>query len=629
MDKNAEDPLKLLGFKQGGNVDPLQNLGFTPRQDYRTGGLVTRQSFATGGTVTATAQQRVVMAYASNYFPNTTQDADGNWHKPSADYERFRINGIWFLGKPTTSSGKFGYMLNSRIVNDVDPNQADNIFVWKATKAAEEKAAAEKAAQAARVAEAARVAAAAVEANRLAAIETERVAAAAREANRVAALKAEADAKAAAAAAAAAARQTTPVGTINQETPADSTTQAEYQAEVNQQQGTGTSDMAAQDQLNKANVLKPAVVANDPAIQTTATQQIAAREDITAPDEVVVAPITAQTGVATTATQQTPITASTMTAATAGTLGTTEAAQGTVTQGAATAAGPEFTDANKVATAQRDTTQEAAAQAQAQDFTMDTKSMVDSVTGQTVTVATTPEAEQKQREAITGVPANTGEAAQIINTVGYEASKQRTVTGVAATGGAVSMVAEVGGLPTSISAAIVEDPATVTAQIDNQPVEVQAAIAALPTSALVSSQMETLLAGIEEGRTPIWARPAVSAIVDSMAARGLDTSTVARDSLFNAIIQSAMPIAQSNAQALQQRAAQNLSNEQQANLAQATQSMQLRLSNLSNQQTSASQTAQMAQQMNVMQSQFTQDSGMLSAQQMQVQIKLQRIKKEF
>mgnify|MGYP006238193545 CR=1 FL=1 len=59
MDKNAEDPLKLLGFKQGGNVDPLQNLGFTPRQDYRTGGLVTRQSFATGGTVTATAPVKI------------------------------------------------------------------------------------------------------------------------------------------------------------------------------------------------------------------------------------------------------------------------------------------------------------------------------------------------------------------------------------------------------------------------------------------------------------------------------------------------------------------------------------------------------------------------------------------
>ena len=52
-----------------------------------------------------------------------------------------------------------------------------------------------------------------------------------------------------------------------------------------------------------------------------------------------------------------------------------------------------------------------------------------------------------------------------------------------------------------------------------------------------------------------------------MAQRGLSASTVGRDALFNAIIQSALPMAQSNAQALQQRAQQNLSNEQQANLA--------------------------------------------------------------
>ena len=72
------------------------------------------------------------------------------------------------------------------------------------------------------------------------------------------------------------------------------------------------------------------------------------------------------------------------------------------------------------------------------------------------------------------------------------------------------MVAEVGALPPDITAAIVEDPATVEAQIDDQPVEVQAAIAALPEEALVSSQMETLIAGIEEGTTPAWARPAVA-----------------------------------------------------------------------------------------------------------------------
>ena len=132
------------------------------------------------------------------------------------------------------------------------------------------------------------------------------------------------------------------------------------------------------------------------------------------------------------------------------------------------------------------------------------------------------------------------------------------------------MVAETANIPEPIAAAIVEDPATVEAQIANEDVEVQAAVAALPQEALVSSQMETLLGGMEDGNIPLWAKPAVAVVNQGMAARGIPVSTVGRDALFNAIIQSALPIAQSNAQALQTRAAQNLSNQQQANLTEAT-----------------------------------------------------------
>ena len=76
-----------------------------------------------------------------------------------------------------------------------------------------------------------------------------------------------------------------------------------------------------------------------------------------------------------------------------------------------------------------------------------------------------------------------------------------------------------------------------------------------------------------------------------MAQRGLNVSTVARDSLFNAIIQSALPIAQNNSQALQAREAQNLSNQQQANLTEAQQEQQLRMQNLANRQEAATETA--------------------------------------
>ena len=41
-----------------------------------------------------------------------------------------------------------------------------------------------------------------------------------------------------------------------------------------------------------------------------------------------------------------------------------------------------------------------------------------------------------------------------------------------------------------------------------------------------------------------------------LAQRGLSASTVGRDNLFNAIIQSAVPLAQANAQAIQANVAQ-------------------------------------------------------------------------
>ena len=68
-------------------------------------------------------------------------------------------------------------------------------------------------------------------------------------------------------------------------------------------------------------------------------------------------------------------------------------------------------------------------------------------------------------------------------------------------------------------------------------------IEGLPQEALVSTQMNKLLEGIEEGEIPLWARPAVASVEQMLAQRGMSASTVGRDSLVNALIQSAMPIA--------------------------------------------------------------------------------------
>jgi hypothetical protein len=228
-----------------------------------------------------------------------------------------------------------------------------------------------------------------------------------------------------------------------------------------------------------------------------------------------------------------------------------------------------------------------------------------------------PSLDFEGRTAITGT-APQGDASQIGGIPTFEAASRNAVTGEARKAAAADMMAVVADLPEDVTAAISEDPATVEAQIDSgADPQVTAAVAALPVEALVSTQMENLLAGMEDGKTPAWARPAVAAIEQQMAQRGLSASTVGRDALFNAIIQSALPMAQSNAQALQQRAQQNLSNEQQANLASAQNTMTVRMQNLANRQTAASQTASMAQEIKVQQGTFNQQAAMTGAGQTQ------------
>ena len=306
----------------------------------------------------------------------------------------------------------------------------------------------------------------------------------------------------------------------------------------------------------------------------------------------------------------------TVTAVEAGTATDVTAAQGTVSDAAVAKADAGTLSEGSLATvSDRDATAEAGAMADVNEYAISTESYVDKVTGAKVEVAATPDAEAKQRNAITDDTYAEGEATEIINTIGYEASQRRAVTGSAATGAAVEMLAEVGDIPPAIAASLVEDPASVQAQLDEAPVEVVAAIAALPKEALMSSQIENLLGSMEEGKTPVWARPAVDKVNAMMAARGLDASTVGRDSLFNAIIQSAMPIAQDNAKALQDRAAQNLDNQQQANVTTAQLDMQRRLQNVQNRQTAASQTAQMANDMKVLQSKFNQEANITTANQ--------------
>ena len=268
---------------------------------------------------------------------------------------------------------------------------------------------------------------------------------------------------------------------------------------------------------------------------------------------------------------------------------------------------------------------EAQALGETPEYVVDQKSYVDKITGETVSVSETPDAEAKTRDAITDDTYTPEQSEQIVNNIGYDARQNSdAVKGEAAEGAAITMLAEVGDMPENVASAIVKNPETVQAQIDNASVEVKAAVAALPPEALVSAQMNVLLGEMEEGKTPTWARPAVDKVNAIMASRGLSTSTVGRDALFNAIIQSALPMAQSNAEALQTRAAQNLSNEQQAAVVSAQLDMNRRLANLQNRQTAESQSAQMAQQFKALQSEFDQQAVLTTAEQKQ-QVRMQNL----
>ena len=107
-------------------------------------------------------------------------------------------------------------------------------------------------------------------------------------------------------------------------------------------------------------------------------------------------------------------------------------------------------------------------------------------------------------------------------------------------------------------------------------------IEGLPQEALVSNQLDSLLSGIEEGEIPAWARPAVASVESMLAQRGMEASTVGRDALFNAIITSAMPMAQSNAQAIQASVGQQRAIEAQESEANAARIQQTALTNASN-----------------------------------------------
>ena len=283
-----------------------------------------------------------------------------------------------------------------------------------------------------------------------------------------------------------------------------------------------------------------------------------------------------------------------------------KAAQGEVSE-KATAAVDDAELTQKAEAAKRNTDAEEAALAEDEIvFDVNKDSYVSKVTGKVATVEQTTAAEAKEREAIVGEPA-TGEAAEIMSMYDYNQSQKRAIQGADAKKAAVKKLKAAGLSDETIAQRLADEPNLIADEMEDLPEDVRTTLSGLPKEALIDVQMESLMSGMEDGEVPAWARPALAKVEANLAKRGMTASSVGRDALFNAIIQSAIPMAQANASAIQGATAQdkqiaadflakNAGFEQQMNLANLSNDQQMRLANLSAKNQAASENLSNAQQ---------------------------------
>lgn len=112
------------------------------------------------------------------------------------------------------------------------------------------------------------------------------------------------------------------------------------------------------------------------------------------------------------------------------------------------------------------------------------------------------------------------------------------------------------------------------AKVDQMMASIQAAEATPSKQATVQGQLEGLMQQFEGGQTPAWAAGAMRAAQATLAQRGLGASSIAGQAVIQAAMESALPIAQIDANTRAQFEAQNLSNRQQTALFAAQQRAQ-------------------------------------------------------
>ena len=115
----------------------------------------------------------------------------------------------------------------------------------------------------------------------------------------------------------------------------------------------------------------------------------------------------------------------------------------------------------------------------------------------------------------------------------------------------------------------------------------------LDPKATTSYQLSELMKSIQEGKDlPPWASPAVRRVAGMMQARGMGTGSMASAAMIQAIMESGVPIAQSDAQAYATVQLKNLDYKQKAALQNAMVYAQMDQTNLNNRMKAASQNAQ-------------------------------------
>jgi hypothetical protein len=245
---------------------------------------------------------------------------------------------------------------------------------------------------------------------------------------------------------------------------------------------------------------------------------------------------------------------------------------------------PEVVTAGQVTTAQ---TPEQIQTAQMEAATVSPDAQVEAAEGEVSDQAIAQAAGVDRVEPIEGAEVEIPEGALTERVVGTLSEGAKATAAINA-GTSLSRITRAkkqlsrAGLSDEDIAEIGNDPEALEDRVADFSEEQRGIIEGLPKEALVSTQINGLLEGIENGEIPVWARPAVAQVEQMLAQRGMSASTVGRDSLFNAIIQSAMPIAQSNAQAIQSSVAQQRDIEARESEANAARVQQTALTNAQN-----------------------------------------------